>query len=332
MTRILTGYNPPDTVGWVFQSIFIIWSVFDIAVFLRYCPRYFKIQNKSSVDKLYFSFLLLSILSETIRAIDPFSMNNIYPFFVNRLFQIFFGTFIATNFGIISGDTYHSILYKINQQIRASYFRYFALTAIFIVSLPALFAIFIITYTEITVNENDIEAANMALRITFSCTIFGLTMILIAFLTDISNMKKPSPPPIPELDADNEAKDEDYSRQEEIIMHAKQRVIKGLRSQMMNIIFSIIGLALELIDGGYAINGYFFLSGIIYGIALRIVPTILLFTQWIPSDDDKAGDDDAAPLTTRQTTVGFLREIGQGIDLKRIKSQNTEIQQLVKDQ
>ena len=71
---------------------------------------------------------------------------------------------------------------------------------------------------------------------------------------------------------------------------------------------------------------------IFYGIALRVVPTILLFTQWIPSEDDKAGDDDAAPLTTRQTTVGFLREIGQVIDLKRIKSQNTEIQQLVKDQ
>ena len=68
----------------------------------------------------------------------------------------------------------------------------------------------------------------------------------------------------------------------------------------MNIVFSIIGISLELIDGGYAINGYYFLSGLIYVTALRIVPSILLFTHWMPEDENINDDeDDTVPFTTR---------------------------------
>ena len=71
-------------------------------------------------------------------------------------------------------------------------------------------------------------------------------------------------------------------------------------------------MLLDLIDGAHVIYGEFFIIGIIFGIPVRWMSTALLYSEWIH----------IKTLTNveRQTTVGYIRQLQNGIDLKRMNT------------
>ena len=323
MAHFLTDTCVDANVGYVLQAIFIIISAVLWSFYVIYLNRFLnKGKSRTSLDILYFGLISIFTLSECLRVIDPFSMNNILSFEINRLFFIFIPCCSLPIVAMLLFDTYFAIIYRIKKQLRPKKYRYMVLlNLVFIQLIPSLIMILSIIFISNETTVNTIFVVYIILNI-----IDKTTMILSQRFV-ISQIKSTQEYIQQQDDDDNDNNDqvdedgqENENRQKEIMLNAEKRLISAMLRRMRALIVIIIYYIFELINGGIAINGKcYFLPGLAWSIFLRLASASTMFEAWIDFKDIVDGDIKPS-FFRRMTTGAFINKMAAGVDLTRLKT------------
>lgn len=319
MQGFLSDVTVSQSTGIIFQVVLLVASVFVSGLYIIFMLRYRLIKDKAPLEQLYFYFITINVLGETIRIIDPFSMNGIYSYEFNRLLNFFLGGFLSTCLGIMISDTLSAILARIDKESRDQSMRYVTIISLIITTLGVNFCVICILVYIIGDGAISNEIPNISGKIGVICAMVGVLLIVFLIWNDIKKLK---------VENRIGKANNDASKDDSIEYRAKKRLLLGLYLQLMFVVSIVITFIFELLDGAYAVDRkQYFVIGLWYSIAFRVLPLTLLYTQWIEkgklSDSMNNGNNRnnekiQKSMMNRQTTVGYLRDVGNDIDLLRV--------------
>ena len=267
MTGFITNVTVSPVIGMICQIILILSNIVVISFYTIFLLRFRLIKEKAPLEKLYFYFITVNVFFETIRMLDPFSMNGIYSYEINRLFNFFSGGFLSTCLGIMISDTLSAILARIDNKGRSQSMRYITIISLIINTIGMNLCIIYILIYIFTDGDVTTKTPNAIFgKIGFIGGIIGVLCIIILIKNDIKNLKKQ----IQKTTTIN------------IQFRAKKRLLFSLYLQLIFVVSIVVTFILEIIDGAYLVDKKnYFIWGLWYGIAFRLLPSVLLYTQWI---------------------------------------------------
>ena len=320
MTHFLTDTCVNADVGYILQIILIIWCFMIWNFYIIYLNRFInKGKYRTSLDILYFCGISITLISECIRVIDPFSINGILSFKVNRIFWIFI-FFVGPSIHMLLIDTFFAIIYRIKKQLRPKKYRYMVLSNLFLIQLiPGLIMIIVVIVSDNmdTTILNTIFSVYMVLRIIdFMNHMVTERWMMWGIKTAKTDLEARG-----DEDADNDDDDDNLNRQITLIMNGEKRLLSSI-SRRQGFLPVVIGYCiLELVNGGIAVDGEcFFVIGLLWAILLRMGSMAWMYEAWIDVQDIVKSDHVPPSFLKRMSTGAFIDRIAIGIDLTRLKT------------
>lgn len=314
MTRFLSAVAVSATTGLALQICLILFTLvlyFFVSIYVNRFWRAYVRKEVSLYEQIIFFLVVASTLIQCVQCVDPFSMNGVFSFRVNRVFFLVQGSLVAGPASLLLMDCLVVLLLAVNKKQSRLPKPYRILSyATIAISVLTAFPVFV----GIATNAEWADEAFLFHLITkFIPILLTIALIYIALkiiadneadTVELNAMSHDLPTFEKYESNPNETTPGDQKETtiagssitgrwrraragstvtvtDITIEHANERIKKGLREGIGQLIAVMGYLAMDLIDGHHVLSGEYFLLGMLYGFSSRFGVVTMLRMNWI---------------------------------------------------